>query len=164
MAARFSTGFSVALALVVLGFLSGCASVKSTEQYYIPYTMKTYPPKPPDAFIPIVGKPPREGYVTIGRLAFQSYNGWNFMRKSMIYNAQIHGADAVVLKDVSSNTQTAFYQVPPQFNYVPVTGTYCKNGKSYTYTNFIPVYQPGYLQPYTSTITAIDAEMIVLKK
>ncbi len=154
----------MALALGAVGLISGCASVKSTEQFYIPYTMKAYPPKPPDAVIPIVGKPPKEGYTPIGRLAFQSYNGWNFMRKSMIYNAQIHGADAVLLRDASSNTQTSYVQVPPQFNYVPVTGTYCKNGKSYTYTNYVPVFQPGYVQPYSSTITAIDAEMIVLKK
>jgi hypothetical protein len=84
--------------LIVAGFagifvlLSGCASVKSTAIYYS--SIQDYPAKPLDAAIPILTRPPAKPYKVTGRIAFESDRGRNFLRKSMIYNAQIHGADA----------------------------------------------------------------------
>lgn len=162
--------YSMAIFRGVLGLglfaMVGCASVQSTAQYYVPYTTKTYPPKAPDQPMPILGKFPRDQrYVVIGRLAFESDQGWNFLRQSMVYNGQIHGADAVVLKSVSTHQQTNLYQVPPRVDYAPSTGYYRgRHGKTYTYTNWIPYYQPGYTGAYTSNITGLDSEMIILKK
>jgi hypothetical protein len=154
------------LVAAAIGLLGGCASVKSTAIYYTPYTAKYYAPKPPDAPIPILGKVPNERHTTIGRLAFETDEGWNFLRKSMIYNAQVNGADAVVLNKVNSRQQLSLIDVPPQVDWVPVPGYYqrCRNGKVYGTTNWVPFFRPGYVQPVTSTITGIDAEMIVLKK
>jgi len=166
MFGKYSNAISRTL-LLLLGFgaMVGCATVQSTAQYYVPYSTKVYPPKPPDQPVPILGKFPRERYTVIGRLAFESDQGWNFLRKSMVYNGQIHGADAVVLKSVTTRQQTNLYSVPPRVDYAPSTGYYrSKHGKVETYTTWIPYYQPGYTGAYTSSITGLDSEMIVLKK
>ena len=105
----------------ILATLSGCASVKSTAAYYTSYSTGVYPAKPPEAAIPILGKFPSRPYTTIGRLAFESDRGWRFLRKSMVYNAQVHGADAVVLKSATMRREVSFQHVPPQ-----VTG--CRQG------------------------------------
>lgn len=165
MLSRYSNG--IFRALLALGTLAmvGCASVPSSAQFYVPYTTKIHPPKSPETVIPILGKFPKERHTAIGRLAFESDQGWNYLRKCMIYNAQVNGADAVVLKSVSTRQQTNFYQVPPSVDYIPSTGYYQgKHGKTYSYTNWIPFYRPGYTQAYTSNITGIDSEMVVLKK
>jgi hypothetical protein len=97
--------------LIVAGFagifllLSGCASVKSTAIYY--RSIKDYPAKPLDAAIPILTRPPVRPYKVIGRMAFESDRGWNFIRKSMIYNAQIHGADAVLLRTAKTRREVS---------------------------------------------------------
>lgn len=152
------------LALALVGSV-GCASVQSTAQYYVPYTMKTYPPKPKDAQIPILGEYPKESYTKIGRLAFETDQGWKFLRKSMIYNAQVNGADAVVVRKATTRRQTSLYTVPPRTDWVPSTGwVQGKHGKVYSYTNWYPIFQPGYTGAYTSEITGVDSDMIVLKK
>ena len=164
MSLRFSTAiFAAGRAALVLGLLAGCASVKSTAMYYTPYTAKLYPPKPPEAPIPILGKAPPERYTTIGRLAFETDQGWNFLRKSMVYNAQANGADAVVLKKVNSRQQLYLTEVPPQTDWVPVTNYYqkCRDGETYSYTNWVPFFRPGYVREDVAEITAIDSEMIM---
>jgi len=166
MSARYSMMiFRMLMAVAILGMLAGCASVESTSVHYIPYTTKSYPPKPPETPIPIVGRMPREAHTAIGRLAFETDQGWRFLRKSMIYNARIHGADLVVLKNVNSRRQTTLVQVPPQVDWVPVPNYYeTKKGRVRGYTNWVPFFRPGYVQPVVDTITGIDAEMVVLKK
>lgn len=145
--------------------LTGCASVKSTAQYYVPYTTKVYPPKTPETVIPILGKAPPEKHQAIGRLSFETDLGWKFLRKSMIYNAQVNGADAVILKNVSTRDRLSTMQVPPRMDFIPVSNYYQgRHGKVYGYTQWIPYYQPGYTQQWIDQITAIDAEMIVIKK
>ena len=156
---------AILAAAVALAGLSGCASVKSTAAYYMPYTAKYYPPKAKDTPIPILGRAPKEAYTAIGKLAFETDQGWNFLRKSMIYNAQMNGADAVVLKKTSSRKQTALVTVPPRMEYVPYTNSYRDRcGRWQTYTNWVPIFQPGYVYPVTDTIMGIDSEMIVLKR
>jgi hypothetical protein len=158
--------FSLICSGLVLLLLAGCASVSSTSIYYLPYTTDTYPPKAPDAEIPILGKAPDRPYKTIGRLAFSTANGWRFLRESMLYNARVNGADAVILKDTSSRKELGIVQVPPRFNWIPVPGPAyrTKKGDVYYGTTYIPDYQPGYAYPTTWTMTGIDAEMIVFKK
>ena len=157
--------FRVLLAGAVLGSLVGCASVESTSVYYLPYSTKVYPPKPPETPIPILGRMPREPHTVIGRLAFETDQGWRFLRRSMIYNAQVNGADLVVLKNVTTRRETTLVQVPPQVDWVPVPNYYeTKKGRVRSYTNWVPFFRPGYVQPVVDTVTGIDAEMVVLEK
>ncbi len=150
---------------LALGMLAGCASVKDTARYYVSYTPEVFPPKPPDAPIPILGKSPSERHKVIGALKFESDQGWNFMRKSMIYNAQANGADAVVLKATSQRRQVSLVQVPPQMDWVPVSNWYRdKKGNVYGGTSYVPFFRPGYVQPFLEEITGIDARMVVFKK
>ena len=153
------------LFLLILG-ISGCTTVESTSVYYMPYTTKAYPPKPPDAPIPILGKAPPERYTAIGKLEFSTDLGWRFLHKSMVYNAQRNGADAVILKKFTSRRDVVYTEVPPRMDWMPVPGGYYRNnkGQTWSYTNWVPIYRPGYIQPWMNEITAIDAEMIVLKK
>ena len=166
MAPRYSMRIlRLAGCLLALLWMGGCASVQSTAQFYIPSTTKTYPPKPKDAEIPILGKPPTEAYTEIGRLVFESDLGWKFMRKSMEYNAQVHGADAVILKNARVREQMSYINVPPRTDWVPYSTYYRgRNGQIHGGTSFVPVFQPGYVQPWLDRITGIDAQMIVFKK
>ena len=152
-------------AFLVLGSLAGCASVKDTARFYVAYTPKVYPPKQADAPIPILGALPKERHAVIGGLKFESDQGWNFMRRSMIYNAQVNGADAVVLKATNERRQVSLVEVPPQMDWVPVSNWYRDRcGNVYENTSWVPIYRPGYVQPVVQDITGIDAKMIVLKK
>lgn len=157
--------------LVLLAGFPGCASVSSTSQFYFPVTTDIYPPKSKDTPIPILCKAPDKHYRLIGRLSFSSDIGWKFMRDSMLYNARVNGADAVILKKAMSRDQVRFTDVPPHTDWIPVPGPVVavKNGKhcqrqTYaTYPNYVPVYQPGSIRRWVQTIIGIDAEMIVLK-
>jgi hypothetical protein len=127
----------------ILLLLAGCASVKSTSVYY--KSLKDFPAKPPDAQIPILTIRPTRSFKVIGRLAFESDQGWNFLRKSMIYNAQIHGADAVWLKSSNTRRKVTFQHVPPRLDW----GLYMR---------------PEPPIRWVSALTAIDARMIVFHK
>lgn len=168
MRLRLST--FLALALVAL---SGCASVSSTAQFYLPMTSEVFPPKPRDFQIPILGAPPEQPYKVIGRLAFRSDLGWRFLRESMIYNARRNGADAVILRDATSREQVNYTQVPPSVDWVTVPGPVvavnsngrkgCGNVGYVTYPRTVPIFQPGYVSRWVQTILSINAEMIVFK-
>lgn len=163
MPRRISNVISAAILALAVLFSVGCASVKSTAQYYIPYTTKVYPPKAPKAEVPILGKAPKDQYEAIGKLAFQTTRGWSFLLKSMEYNARIHGADAVLVKNVNTRQERQYNYVPPQMDWIPQTYYYQKGNKTYGGTNWIPFYRPGYVSQWIEDITAIDAEMIILK-
>lgn len=166
--------YSNLLVISLLAILSGCASVSSTSQFYFPSTTEVYPAKPKDFPIPILGKAPDKPYKGIGNLTFRSNLGWKFMRESMLYNARVNGADAVILKKTDSKNQVNVAQVPPHMEYVQMPGQIIavKNGGkkcngNQTYVSppyYMPVYQPGYTRSWVETIIGIDAEMIVLKK
>jgi hypothetical protein len=143
----------------ILALLAGCASVESTAIYYT--SIRDYPAKPPDAPIPILTEPPRRPYKVIGRLAFESDEGWNFLRKSMIYNAQIHGADAVLLRTARTRREVSFQYAPPRVERYPAHRR-GKHGK--IETRWVPYLRPGYPVRWVKEITAIDAEMIVFEK
>ena len=165
--------YSNLLTFCLLAGFSGCASVSSTSQFYFPVTTDVYPPKAKETAIPILGKAPDRPYKVIGRLAFRSDLGWKFMRASMIYNARMNGADAVILKSSNSKEQVNFTEVPPRTEWVAVPGPVvavnsggkkCGNKQTYvSYPNYIPVFRPGYVQRWVQTIIGIDSEMIVLK-
>ena len=169
MREKYSTGFALTalagvMVAVVLG-LSGCTTVESTAIYYLPYSTKVYPPKAKDAPIPILGKAPKRAHTVIGRLAFSTDMGWKFLRESMLYNARMNGADAVVLRDARSRTEWGLMQVPPRMDWVPGPGPAYRNKKGDVYytTQWYPYFRPGYTMPVQETITGIDAEMIVFK-
>jgi hypothetical protein len=127
----------------ILLLLAGCASVESTSVYY--KSLKDFPAKPPDAQIPILTNRPKRPFKVIGRLALESDQGWNFLLKSMIYNAQIHGADAVWLKRSSRRREVTFQHVPPRLDW----GLYMR---------------PEPPLRWVSDLIAIDARMIVFHK
>lgn len=162
----FSRYFAALIVLPAALVLTSCASVSSTSMFYLPTTTDQFPPKPKDAEIPILAKAPDRPYKTIGRLAFSTDRGWKFLRESMLYNARANGADAVILRDTSSRKEYGLVSVPPRMNWIPVPGPVYKTKKGTYYygTNYIPDYQPGYVYPTTTTITGIDAEMIVFKR
>lgn len=148
--------------------LAGCASVESTSDFYLSYTPDIYPPKPKDYPIPILGRAPDRPYKTIGRLTFQSDQGWKFMRESMLYNARANGADAVILKSSDSRELQRFQEVPPRTEWVQVPGPVIvqkNNNKTYyqSFPNYVPVFRPGYIRSWIDVIIGIDAEMIVFK-
>lgn len=161
--------------LAVLFFLlfGGCASVESTSAYYLPQTLRVYPPKPRDYPVPILGAPPDRPYRTIGHLAFTSDQGWKFMRESMTYNARINGADAVILRKAETREKVRYTEVPPCTELVPVqvpahapVGGCRQCGKNtangwYPTTTYVPVFQPGYTRTWVQELVSIDAEMIV---
>jgi len=111
--------------------------------------------------IPILGEAPGRPYTVIGRLASESDRGWHFLRKSMVYNAQIHGADAVVLKNATTRREVSFQRVPPQGDWVP---TFRRGKGGEVYARRVPFLRPGYAQRWVNIITTIDAEMIVFEK
>jgi hypothetical protein len=139
--------------------LAGCASVKSTAIYY--KSLRNFPAKPPDAEIPILTIRPTRPFKVIGRLAFESDQGWNFLRKSMIYNAQVHGADAVWLKSAKSRREVSYQHVPPRMDWYPVSRR-SKNGK--IDTRWAPYMRPEPPRRWVNELTAIDARMIVFNK
>ncbi len=151
--------------LIVAGFagifvlLSGCASVKSTAIYY--RSIQDYPAKPLDAAIPILTRPPAKPYKVIGRMAFESDRGWNFLRKSMIYNAQIHGADAVLLRTAKTRREVSLQYLPPQIDWYPA---YRRGKHGKVETRWAPYLRQERPLRWVDEITAIDAEMIVFEK
>jgi hypothetical protein len=143
----------------ILLLLAGCASVKSTAINY--KSLKDFPAKPPDAEIPILTIRPTRPFKVIGRLAFESDQGWNFLRKSMIYNAQIHGADAVWLKSLKSRREVTFQHVPPRMDWYPVSR---RSTDGRIDAHWAPYLRPEPPLRWVSDLTAIDARMIVFKK
>ena len=111
--------------------------------------------------ITILTEPPVRPYKVIGRLAFESDEGWNFLRKSMIYNAQMHGADAVLLRTAKTRREVSVQHAPPKVDWYPAHRR-GKHGK--IYTRRVPYFRPGYPVRWVKEITAIDAEMIVFEK
>lgn len=160
---RHSASLVASLALA-LG-LAGCISPTSTSIYYLPYTTEIFPPKSKDAPIPILGKVPTKPHKIIGRLAFSTDRGWRFLRESILYNARVQGADAVILRETNSQERLAIVTVPPRFNWIPVPGPVyrTRKGDYYRGTQWIPDYRPGYSYPQTWTLTGVNAEMIVFK-
>lgn len=162
----YSIGLVACVTALLLG---GCVSVSSTSDFYLAETTEVFPPKAKDAPIPILGRSPKEPYKTIGRLAFQSDLGWKFMRESMLYNARMNGADAVILRSTDSREKERFVRVPPRTDWVAVPGpVFVEKRKNKTYyqstPNYIPVFRPGYVERFVDVIVGIDAEMIVFKR
>jgi len=97
----------------------------------------------------------------IRRLAFESDRGWNFLRKSLIYNAQIHGADAVWLKSSKTRREVSLQHLPPRVDLYPVSRR-TKDGK--IDTRWAPYMRPEPPRRWVSDLIAIDARMIVFNK
>ncbi len=87
--------FGTVLATVLV--FSGC-SIQRTSRHYFPLVAHTYPAKPSTVQVPILDKPPKQHYLPIGKMNFETDNGMGFIYQSMQYNARKHGADAVILQ------------------------------------------------------------------
>jgi hypothetical protein len=79
----------------------------------------------------------------------------------MIYNAQVHGADAVVLKSITTRREVSVQRVPSQVDWFSI---YRRDKYGNIRRNMVPYVRPGYTQRRRSEITAIDAEMIVFER
>ena len=93
MITKLLAGFALCLLLVSCG-----ASVQSSESYYRPTVMQTFPPKPKDAHIPILASMPKEKGGTIGIMEFSTNKGADFINKCLIHNARKNGGDAVIIE------------------------------------------------------------------
>ena len=101
------------------------------------------------------------------------------MIKAIEYNTRIHGGDAAIMLDESSDQRQYTYQVPGYTTYNPVTtystgsayGNYYGSGGyghgsaygSSTSTTYVPTYNPGYTGVGTVTRHSIDAAIIKFK-
>lgn len=164
MRRKNSTALVLSAAFAFLLALGGCVSPKSTAVYYAPTTAKWYPPKPKNADIPIFSKPPSRPHSTIGRLAFETAHGWNFVEKSILYNARANGADAAVVKEVKTWRKTYVTSVPPQTDWVPMTSYYYACGVARPVVTYVPVFRPGYLREWNEDMMWFEAEMIVFRQ
>jgi hypothetical protein len=151
------------LGLLTLLF-SACVSVKSTAVFYSPSTAGFYPPKDKNAIIPILNAPPGRPYTEIGRLAFQTDQGYPFVMKAMEYNARQAGADAVIVKESKNWTVPLSYSVPPTVTWVPVGGWYGGGCGAWYGGAMVPVTSPGYVGVTYQNFMGVDARMIVYKQ
>lgn len=170
-------GILLTLSLAVL--LTGCESVSSTSQFYRPTTARIFPAKPKDYAVPIFSKPPDRPYTEIGRLSFTANAGYDFMIRSIQYNARLHGGDAAIMLHEDTEQRPYNYYVPGYTSYVPVTtysfGTansrYCGPGGpgrsteygTSTSTTYLPAFNPGYMSVGMLTLRTIDASIIRYK-
>lgn len=162
--------------LICIVMLTGCETVSSTSQFYRPFTTETYPPKPKDHPIPILGAQPKRKFTVLGRLAFSAGNGYGYMIRAIEYNARKVGADAAIMLDSNSSAEQYTYTVPGYTTYQPVTtystghanaNYYGTGGYGYgsaygsgTSTTYVPQYHPGYTGVGTTVRHRIDALLI----
>lgn len=145
-----------------LAALAGCAGVSETAKFYLPLDEVVRDPKPKEAEIPILGRPPQRPHKMIGRLAFSTDRDWDFIRSSILYNARRSGADFAVVSQVQSSQQWRWAQTPPQTDWIPVPGPVVQNKRGqwvYTGVQWVPVYRPGVPYPALFTNTSFVAEM-----
>lgn len=166
----------ILFALLGMAFLTACVSVRDSEQFYHPLTLRTYPAKPEKYSIPILAGPPKEKFEVIGRMSFSSGHGNKYMMECLRYNARRAGADAVILADSKTTEHPYSYYVPGYTTQQPVTsysnasanfygsGGFSGYGTAYgTSTSYVPVYHEGYSAQGVIFRTQIDAYMIRLK-
>lgn len=162
---------SVLLAPAFALLLSGCASLKEADAFYVPTTADLYPAKPADAQIPVLAKAPKKNFQVIGILEWEAPRRWQFVRRALERTARIHGADAILLQERRDFRETTLVDIPPTTKWVPVTRiVYVTSGsgqkKTTTatpVTEYYPVFQPGYLAENVQNWTAVRAEFIVFE-
>jgi hypothetical protein len=97
----------------LLLFLAGCYTLESTTQYYRVLTPNPLPPHPEGTVIPILDEnQTRRSYKVIGEMEFQSGASDGFVLEAVQYNARIHGADAVILKQWEKEEESYVTWVP----------------------------------------------------
>src|SRR5690606_15030478 len=116
MITKLLAGFALCLLLVSCG-----ASVQSSESYYRPTVMQTFPPKPKDAHIPILASMPKEKGGTIGIMEFSTNKGADFINKCLIHNARKNGGDAVIILAQGSSASQVPFTMPGYTTYQPQT-------------------------------------------
>jgi len=156
--------------LCAVAGLTGCASLQDTTVFYTPATGEFFPPLAKDAPVPVLTEPPSWPHKVIGRFAAQADRGYPFLYKAILYNARLHGADAILLRKLNFDTRRNYNYIPPSWQSMPVSNIYYtqvqdKKGKwksvPQTYTTFVPVYQPGRTVVSDVQWTEVTAEMVV---
>jgi len=154
--------------LLLLTFVSGCASVSSTSIHYLSLTPEAYPPKDKDAVIPLLAEKPDRTFKPIGRFQWETPRDWRFIRRSLEYNARVNGADAILLKDRESFHETVLTDVPPSVQMIPVTRYIAvpyggKRGgwRWVPVIRYQPFIRPGYVDERVTHWNIVDAEMII---
>lgn len=156
-----------------ISILASCGpSVTSTESFYRPTVMQTFPPKEKDAHIPILGAIPREKHGMIGTMSFSSGKGTDFNNKCLVHNARKNGADAVIVFSQGSIsaqvpfTMLGYTTYQPQTTYSNFsgsaygTGGYARATGSGVSTTYAPVYNPGFSGVRTIVTTHTEAAFI----
>lgn len=176
---RWSPFHGVLLLWLAAVLLAGCESVSSTAQFYRPTTAQVFPEKPKDYMVPIFAKPPDRPYTVIGKLAFTANASYDFMIRSIQYNARLHGGDAAIMVHEDTEQRPYNYYVPGTTSFVPVTTygfgvantRYCgTDGPSRvteygttSYTTYLPTFTPGYMGVGMLTLRSVDAQIIRYK-
>lgn len=178
-----NTLFWSVLSATIMLFVVGCSSVKSTENFYKSTTSIKYPEKPDDAIIWYVdnlNSIANRKYIIIGTLGYEASEGWDYIEKSIQYNGRKNGADAFIVRNSDSKTQSYQYYVPGYTEYESITtntsGTINSNTNTYgnysnhgtgtaTYnqntTTLVPVQHPGYTATGTTVRNTINCDFIV---
>ena len=140
--------------------------MSETAKFYLPYNETVRPPIAKGTTIPILGREPSRPHEMIGRLAFATNLGWDFIRASIEYNARKQGADFAVLRNTQANRRWGWAQTPPSTDWIPVPGPIVtdKKGRVVSYgVQWVPIFRPGYFYPAEVTTTSFLAEFGVFK-
>jgi hypothetical protein len=164
--------FTAVLVLGGVGFFNGCASVRSTTVHYLPATMETFPPKEPGTPIPLLSGPPKQDHKVIGTFAWETDHDWSFIRRSLEYNAQRAGADAMILRERETFRETTLVDIPPQMRWIPrVRYVRVTSGSGNNRTTRVvpvvrywPIVRPGGVVSNTETWNNVSVDMIVFPK
>jgi len=156
---------SLLIGLSLMAFvLAGAGCISYTSQYYMPLVAERFPPKPEGARIPILEQPPNRPFLVIGKFAYESPADLKFIYKSLQYNARKNGADAIIMRSLTSrnvrwiNTVGPSVEMSRDLDWV----TRCDGSRGLDWVDR-PVFHPGYTVPQEATLRSVQAEMIVFK-
>jgi hypothetical protein len=142
--------------LMICFILGGCQSLEHTTRWYQVKTLNPLPSKPPDFVVPILNtNQTRRAYKVIGEMEFASGRSDSFILDAVAYNARIHGADAVILKEWAKDEEIYIDWYPLGFHHYSPYRYGCDTGYAY-YHNFSYDYTLD-----TYTVNSVRAEMVV---
>lgn len=144
--------------------LAGVGCVSDTSRYYMPLVAERFPPKPDGARIPILEQPPNRPYLVIGKFAYESSADLNFIYKSLQYNAIKNGADAIIMRSLTSRNVQWTEAIEPRLEILRNLdwARRCDGSWGWVWVNR-PTFYPGYAIPQEQTLRSVQAEMIVFK-
>jgi len=162
-------GVGTAALLSLLLLMSGCASLSEADAYYVAKTPDIFEPKAKDEPVPLLAEDPPDKFQVIGSMDWEAPRRWSFVRRALERTARLRGADAIILREKDSFQETNLVDVPPTMRWVPVTRiVYVTTGprnnrstRAVPVTNFMPVFQSGYVAENVQNWTGVRADFIV---